>query len=156
MDKVMPLQEWLMKNKPEEKMLWNKAFWSQALFVRDILPRLFFKTFEEAEKNPWLVISEHTSKSIELPVYYLKLDDVAIIMRENFYNWKVSVISANDLSIDSAGLFDSSEKIHSVYCEGFDPKWVFDCYDNNKKEFTVELNSDYNLYTFLFLLNRAR
>lgn len=149
------LHEWLMENKPLENMVWKTSFWNQAIFVRDRLPWIFFNDYKTIEKNTWRVIGTHTSKSIILPVYYLKLETIKIIMRNNFYNWKVSIESDYELIIDPVGLFNPIEKIHLVYCEGFKDSWVFDSYNMDKKRFTIEINDDYRLYTFLFLLNKA-
>ena len=53
---------------------------------------------------------------------------------------------------DSMGLFNPSEKIPAVYCEGFPRNNVYGSYEQNHSQFTIELSSNYDVYTFIFLL----
>ena len=78
-----------------------------------------------------------------------------MILRNNFYDWKVSVDSKIPINIDFLNLFDTKEKIHSVYCEGFKEEQVFGCYEENKNQFSFSLSDDFKLYTFLFLLKEG-
>jgi len=70
-----------------------------------------------------------------------------IIMRNNFYDWKISINSNKEIIINPKGLFNPSEKISSIYCEGFKEEWVFDCYNNNQKNFTKGLSISYFYWT---------
>jgi|694.fasta_scaffold123704_4 hypothetical protein len=87
------LQEWAQIHEP----VFTPAavpYWSQISFVRDIIPEILSITFEEGEKieESIMVISEHSSKSICLPVFQIELaDGTQFTMRYNFHNWILSV-----------------------------------------------------------------
>ena len=153
MSKFIRLQSWFIDKlyKIKDEMLYKKSFKNQVLFVRDTIYNLLNKNIKCID-----VISEHTSKSIKLPVYKILLNDkTEIIMRNNFYDWKFSIKTKNELNIPASLISDGyDEKISNCYCEGFDNSWVYDCYLNNKSNFTVELNDNYNVYTFLFLIQQ--
>lgn len=151
------LLSWCRVNEPGDEMLWKDKYCEQILFIRDDINAIFYgNDYEEYKNNPVMVIGTHRSKSIVLPVYriYLKDHGVIMILRNNFYDWKISVISKVDLNVDFIGLFDEKEKVNPLFCEGFTPDRVFGSYSKSKKQFTLELsNSSYKLYTFMFLLN---
>jgi len=152
------LQEWAKANEPSKEMVYESGYWNQIILVRDMIARLLVPSFEEYEKLEVSVISTHTSKSILLPVYYIHLDNgIAITMRYNFHNWKVSINSPKKVYIDFMKLFDPEEErdISGVYCEGFPAENVFGCYAKNKSQFTVELQSSYILYTFFWIFGHS-
>lgn len=148
------LLTWCRENEPNDDMIYKNSFWNQILFVRDTLNAMLHDTYEEYRDNPVLVINTHKSKSIDLPVYEINLRDydTKIIMRNNFYDWKVSVESLIEINADFMGLFKQNETITPVYCEGFKDNQVFSCYKDNKKRFTIEIGDKYKLYTFMFIL----
>jgi hypothetical protein len=100
------------------------------------------------------VIGTHTSKSIKLPVVEFMLPRVRLVMRDNFYNWTISVQSDEPLHIDVCDLFDPSIEHSSVYCEGFNEGDVFGSYNSNKREFTVQLRTNDALERFCDQIRR--
>ncbi len=149
------LQEWANENLPAENLIWKDGYWDQIIFVRDKIPQLVFSNYDEAQEHRTTVISTHTSKSIQLPVYRLKLTNgITFTMRHNFHDWKISVNSPNNIEIDFLGLFDPEDtrNILGVFCEGFPDKTVFGCYADNKCKFTIELFSQYEVFTFFWIL----
>lgn len=146
---------WIRANKPEERLIYGKGLGEQVCFVRDVICELFWNTYEELEANLPMVISTHYSKSVKLPVYQIDLKKygVEMVLRYNFYDWKVSIKSDIPIDIDWMGLFKSDEVISSVYCEGFPEDKVYGSYEQNHSQFTVEIRSKYNLYVFMFLLS---
>jgi hypothetical protein len=155
--KILPvdLLTWCRVNDPEEKMLWKQGYWEQIMLIRDTINPLFYSSYEEYKDNPVMVISTHRSKSIVLPVYEINLKQYALkmIIRNNFYDWKVSVISEKTINADFMGIFKEDENINSIYCEGFKDEQVFQSFKENKIQFTVEINGRYELFTFMYLLN---
>jgi len=151
------LQDWIMGNIPEDKMLWKDSMEKQVLFIRDTLYQAFpIKTREEFNqfKDSLMVISEHASKSINLPVYRVSWKGMVCILRNNFYDWKVSVRSAKKISVDlSLYGFKTKEEVTHGYCEGFKAEWVYDSYENNKEQFTIKISNDYQLFCFFKLLS---
>lgn len=163
-DSYKNIHEWALNNEPSDTMIYRDGYWAQIRFIRDRLPELFHDiiynnkyavNYTEASKRI-VVINTHTSKSIKLPVVLIDLEDTLgfqLIMRNNFHDWKISVLSsAFSIQADFGGLFEQDEKINPIYCEGFEEKFVFDSYQNNKKFFTVEIRNDYQVYTFIFLV----
>ncbi len=141
------LQAWFNDNQPSDNMFYKGGYDRQCMFVRDNFGRLFHDILEKIE-----VISTHTSKSIKLPVYHIVMNGIEIIMRDNFHDWKLSVISDQILDFPDE-LFSGPEKqVNAIYCEGFDKSWVFAPYKENQKQFTVEIYNDNLVYVFLFLL----
>jgi len=165
----MLLQEWFNENLPKDKMLWKDCCVDQIIFVRDKLAGLVGVGLSHDERrNITHVISTHTSKSIQLPVYNISRPDIglSIILRNNFYNWKLSVISTHRAIItDFDGLFHTTfptepnytgDPLSPVYFEGFPKDLIFGYYSGtNKKSWSAEISGDYLLYTTVFLIMRS-
>lgn len=156
----IPLQDWINDNQPKEEMLWKNAWSNQVVWVRDKLPAFLIDNheYEDYEKirNSIIVISTHISKSIKLPVYKITVDDNEFILRNNFYDWKISANLKKPLTIDFNKLgiiHDIVEKINPIYCEGFKNEWVWDSYDDNQQKFTTELITDSDVMLFFWLIS---
>lgn len=145
---------WIRVNEPNPNLLYGKGLGKQLCFVRDEINPLLRSSYKEWVENEPLVISTHRSKSVLLPVYQIKLEKYGIemILRNNFYDWKVSIKSEKTLSFDFMGLFDTKKEINAVYCEGFPKDKVYGSFEKNSSQFTIEIDSNYELYTFFFLL----
>jgi hypothetical protein len=161
------LREWVKSNVPDDAMYWKGAFGDQISAVKS-LARLFTTGLPFVAPDDFVqVISSHFSKSIDLPVYELSRPDLGlrIILRDNFYNWKISVISEAPIEADFAGLFYTAppadpeytgDPLRAVYCEGFPDSLVFGYYDaSDRRQFSAELYSNHALYTAVFLILRA-
>lgn len=147
------LLTWSRVNYPSVDMLYKDAYWKQIMEVRDYLPYLLASDYEQFKNITINVIGTHKSKSITLPVYEVNLPHIGIklIMRNNFFDWKVSIISDTDIEIKNYDLF-KDRKIEPVYCEGFKKEQVFGPYSENKKQFTIEIEDTYKLITFLYII----
>lgn len=155
-DKHLPVDvtAWVRVNEPDESLIYAKGLGDQVCFVRDALCELLRESYEEWRDNPPMVISTHYSKSVKLPVYQINLEKygVEMVLRYNFYDWKVSIKSDKPLDFDCMGLFNPAQVIPSVYCEGFPEDKVYGSYEQSHSQFTIEIRSRYDLYTFIFLL----
>lgn len=157
-DKHLPVDvtAWTRVNEPDPYLIYAKGLDEQVCFVRDTLYRLLTLSYEEWRDNPPLVISTHYSESVKLPVYQINLKKygIEIVLRYNFYNWIISIKSDKPLDFDYMGLFNPSEVIPEVYCEGIPKDKIYGCYEENHSQFTIDIWSKYDLYTFIFLLKK--
>lgn len=156
------LQDWISANKCSDEMLWKKASEQQIFFIRD-LTRLVGNdlTYEDYRDNTAFVIGTHTSKSISLPVYSLERPGLRFILRDNFYNWKLSVISDKAINTEFDELFHTTPPVepdytgnplHPVYFEGFPKDLIFSYYaESDKKKWSAEITGDYRLWATIFL-----
>lgn len=142
------LADWILSHSPGDEMYWRGSFRSQAVFFRKSLPIAFGMTFEDAESPRVAVISEHRSKSIVLPVVQYTLNRVRVTIRDNFYDYKVSVDADKKLVLDPRGLFDPDATHSGCYCEGFPEELVFGSYHEDTRQFTVSLGSEYAMWSF--------
>ena len=138
----------------DDNMLYKQAAISQELFIRNVIGYSLCKAHTFS-------VSHHRSKSIVLSVYgILSRSGVSMIIRDNFYDYKVSVIlptALPDNYLDKSLFTDgyNDKKIKPVYCEGFKEEWVYGPYiptDKTCTKFTVELDSQYKLYTMIYLI----
>jgi len=158
MDEInIPLQEWICNNPPGEDMMWKGSWSNQVCFVRDEIPKFLSSDCNSYTtiRDNITVISTHMSKSIVLPVYCIKANGDKFIMRNNFYDWKVSVETHNihDIDFQKLGVINNTSKqIHSVYCEGFKSEWMYKPYNKDKWKYTVEIYDNFNLKLFFWLM----
>jgi hypothetical protein len=166
-----PLQEWFnnQRNNTPDEMLYKGSSASQIMYVRDDLCGLISCGMDDSEKRSGIitVISTHTSKSVKLPVYSFDRSDIGlrIIARNNFYNWKISVISDEPIIADFDGLFHTTppidpaytgDSLASCYFEGFPKELIFGYYENNKSKWSAEIWGNNELWTVLFLIMKAK
>lgn len=162
----------------------KRAYLAQVHFVRDRLSGVLWadKKYDERPNEPppredckvsaW-VIGEHHSKSVCLPVYSLERPDLGIqfILRDNYYNWNVSVIAEKPITTDLYGYvldFSVDEKKSGgkaesfrpgdywdyCYFEGFPDEYRFGPFSLDPRKFSLTVGSDYALYTLIFLIMR--
>lgn len=163
------LQEWISEHTIEDEMFWKGPAQQQLRFVRDNLRYLVATGTKdrEAVEQVCTVISQHISKSITLPVYSLHRPDLGlrIILRDNFYNWKLSVISEAPISCNFEDIFHchppgdpdyTGDSLHPVYFEGFPADLIFGYYfTSGKRKWSAEINGDHRLYMTIFLILRS-
>jgi hypothetical protein len=140
-------------NKPADTMIYKDGLNAQVNKIHSITGMLWSGErgcsdylYKDREERAY-VINTHRSKSIVLPVYKIIWKGMTFILRDNFYNWKVSVESETPIIRDFEDIFED-ETIPSVYCEGFTDDQVYGKYSENNKKFTIELGSDNGLYFF--------
>lgn len=168
---LVTLQEWINTHPGS----WDGPAQPQLKFVRNTLvPLVQFSQFntpsnqftiEKKESSVCAVIGEHVSQSVPLPVYMLVREDIGFVLRNNFYNWKLSVVSDRPVLADFSDLFYckpprepdfSGDCLHSVYFEGFPPRFIYGYYEtSDKRKWSAEIGSDYKLYMTMFLVLRA-
>lgn len=167
----MDLQEWISAQVVDDEMLWKGAFGHQMMFLRDTLRPLIGVGLSYRKKQHIAhVISTHRSKSIVLPVVEYRRPDLGIrfVVRENFYNWKLSVISNEAIDADFSGLFKTKPPIDpsytgnplsGVYFEGFPGALIFDYYESApvsmRKQWSAEIWGDLPMWASVFLIMRA-
>lgn len=163
------LQEWAHKHVPSDDMLWKGGFGRQVLFLRDYVTHLVGSGLYWEDRGEIVdVISTHRSKSILLPVceYTRKDLGLRIVLRNNFYDWKLSVVSERPVIADFAGLFHTTppvapdytgDDLRACYFEGFPESLVFGYYEpSNKRRWSACLgDGEYGLMTTLFLIMKS-
>ena len=98
-------------------------------------------------------------------IYDFRRPDIGlrVIARDNFYNWKFSVISERTIIADFTGLFHTTPPIDPSYTgsdisyfEGFPNELVFGHYEpSDKMKWSAEINGDHAAWTVAFLIMRA-
>lgn len=165
---------WSRENVPSDSMLWKGSFGNQIAFVREDLTNLVGANLDWEDKMEIVdVISTHCSKSIVLPVYKLERKDLGltIVLRNNFYNWKMSVIVERDYMIPTDQLHHTlntlfhttppiapdytGNELASVYFEGFPEEFIFGYFTENPKRFSAQIHGDLRLYTTIHAIMNA-
>lgn len=148
-------------NKPILKKLPQRTFdfLLKEYYVKHVLVRDCFMGVKQRPSigkytNSINVVNSIEVQDIAMPVYHAKLNTGAEIMMYNdLYKYCVSIISPEPINIDLDIFYEPSTRLFPNDCLGFKPEWIFAPYTENKKQFTVCLeNSDYDFFTFLYLL----
>jgi hypothetical protein len=94
------------------------------------------------------------TKSCLLPVYLIDAPARGwqVIMRHNFHDWKISLISEEPIPADVMRAVLTYTPIIPMWCEGFKEEWVFGPFETNAREITVELPDQFMVWTFFWEL----
>ena len=161
------LQKWISEQLIGDEMRWKGAFGAQMTFIRDHLVPLMGAGLIYQEKQTIAeVISTHTSKSILLPVVEVTRGDLGVrfTMRQNFYNWKLSVLSERPVEVDLQGLCHvtppidkayTGDPLADVYFEGFPRDRIYRYYSQDHRKFSLEIWGDEPMWTAVFLIMRS-
>jgi len=174
----VPLSHWVKENYTDreesmKELIYFPAGKDQVSFVLNDFASLFHQDndfFQRAAPEhacPVGVIATHRSKSVVLPVYRLERKDIGlrIYLRDNHYNWKMSVDSVGPVDGDFTGLFQTApppdpgyggDELNSVYFEGFPERLVFPYYGSSDgRRWSACLYGKRSLWTVLFLIMRS-
>lgn len=161
------LQKWISDQIVDDEMRWKGAFGAQMTFICDsLVPLMGAGLIYQEKKEIADVIATHRSKSIVLPVVEVTRRDLGLrfTMRQNFYNWKLSVLSDKPVRADFTGLFHTTPPIDkaytgdplaSVYFEGFPEDRIYRYYSEDNRRFSAEIWGDRLIWTAVFLIMRG-
>lgn len=160
-DPPILLCDWVKDNIPSDEMFWKEEALSQFEFFRKLIYAVCseddFKIKELRNFCEPKVISIHTSKSIHLPVVELcAVNGVVFTIRDNFHDYKISVSSPFPIKLNFSDLIGKQNKdfLNACYFEGFPPDRIFGTFEENNKQFSVELFSSELVFTLLRLISR--
>jgi len=159
------LQEWINEHLPNDQLIYSQAASDQMIWVRDRLASLFKIKGHDHRRGEELIIvpCSHTSKSALLPVYCGEFSrpipvygKTSVVMRGNFYDWKVTVRSGFELVLPTNQELFYNNEICPVHCEGFETEWVYPPYHpgTNSQNFTVEVGTQEQLWTLIWLIRQ--
>jgi len=113
------------------------------------------------------VIGEHKSKGYRLPVYLVSYPDldVKFLLRNNFHDWNVSVLSTTSVSADLTGFEidypDPKDKTShagdiwgNCFFQGFPEEYQFGPFNENSYKFSSSAANNSELYSFIWLILR--
>jgi hypothetical protein len=180
----LDLQTYIAKRLDQELNFDKSSELDQCLYIRDKLAQpLGYQQIYQGQKEGELarygrsesatasarVISEHRSKSCTLPVVDIIHDSgLTLTVRQNFYNWKLSVVSPKHLSEHlSEHLFDglchttppvdpeyTGNPLNPVYFEGFPSDKIYGYFSQDRSRFSLELWQLDGIQIALFLIMR--
>ena len=87
------------------------------------------------------------------------------ILRNNFHDWKMSVISTEPIRADYGSLFHTTpptdpkytgDPLASCYFEGFPDDLIFGYFSKDAKRFSAEIHGRHALWTAIYLTLRDR
>lgn len=153
---VPRLQKWINEHLPKPEMYWHQAFLGQVMFVRDYLSEIFAENYKEF-RDAFDVSGVHRSKSIDLPVYRLTTKQGLVMeFRNNFYDWNLSVSSPRPLECgDFLGVLSQKQLTGTDYCFFQGMTMQYRSYSENKQQFSLYCNSNYELYTIFRVIKDA-
>jgi len=156
------LNDWFEANKPKVGLFWEKAAYKQIEFFRHLVLAVCLNehqsSLEELDSARPVVIGEHTSKSIKLPVVeFRSKNGIIFTIRDNFLNYKISVSSPFPVEVDFFDLFNPkpNECLHPVYFEGFPPHKIFGSFSENNKQFSAHLLLKEEVYLLIWIIVRT-
>lgn len=148
-DMTTKLQNWFMKNDPEDSLIYKQTWWNNNVFIRDRIVDGLFNS-KEAE-----VIGTHYSKSVLCPVIKTAYKGVEIIWQYNFYYWQIMIKSPVELKLFNLKLYKAGGDY--LYYQGIPEEYQFEKYSKtNNKEFAISISGDcFDVYTFATSLKIA-
>ena len=159
------LTKWAVENEPSDEMIYKKGYWDQIIFLRGEIIPMFYNTskykYDQLDEyykeltNYCEISGVHRSKSIILPVLTIEYKGCLITMRNNFYNWNISVIRRNKKSINLPDGMFPKDDISSCYFEGFPEQYIINnTYNQNNNTFSCCIGDNYMFFTFMWLLRQ--
>ena len=147
----MELQKWFVDVffTNDSSLTYKETAAEEIMFMRDKIARIF--------KSDFNVIGTHKSKSLTLPVMQISTEHLTLTVRDNFYNYAISVTLKKNIDWVFDGVFESSadDNLKTIYFEGFPSDLVYGSFRENPTQLSLHINSKEMFYVFCFLLNRA-
>lgn len=156
--KGIPLFYWIKNNNIQEDTKFKDSYFQQISFMNNEISKFFHYNND----NNIFVIGDYMQESIKLPIYLCDANDIKFILKNNFKDWRISVISSIPIDIDFSGLFKvtppidpnyTGDPLHPSYFDGFPRELIFSYYEeSDKTRWSAKINNNYILWTTIFII----
>ncbi|MBR3281214.1 MAG: hypothetical protein IKI57_05215 [Clostridia bacterium] len=151
-DRHLPVdaKAWVRINDDIGKVPQGESIGEQATFIDHIC---WMMTTSQVTRNTPMVIALYQSSSGKKPIYQFEIKAVGIkVIIKADDSWLISIDSPKPLDYDFMELFDPYYKECPLTIHDIPKEYAYDSFAENKSKFTIEINTQYNVYTFFYLL----
>lgn len=145
---------WVSDNNPDDNLSYQKGWWDYIEFIR-----LLSYKFDFNEIN---VISTYSMKTpppteqLLMPVIHMSHPKYSFILKIEFAPlppyWTISVKREIDNKFDVVGLFDIQKDFSNEDIPGFKREWIYPSYLKNPRQFTCQVEDEWDVYTLVRLV----
>ena len=152
----VPLLKWVSENNPSTDLSYGKGWWDCIEFFYR-LEEVYRDTVDITVIATFVMNTPPPTEQLLMPVFRLHHPEADFILRLDFStmigpNWVASVERQRQNRTPLYGLIDEEKSLYPDSISGFEPSWVYPCYLHNPSRFTCELDNEWKLYTFLWVL----
>lgn len=152
-DKHLPVdaKAWVRVNDDKDKLSYGISIGEHASFISSICWML---TSSYINRVTPMVIAVYYPTLGKRPIYQFEIKEygIKVILKADGHNWIISIDSPKPLDYDFMELFDPSYKEYPLTINDIPKEYAYDSFEENKSKFTIEINSQYKVYTFFYLL----
>ena len=157
-NRILPLYEWVSKNNPAPEKLYDKGWWDTIEFYYRLAD-----TFPDCNAR---VISTYTIETpppceeLLLPTVQLQLPKAKVVLQHDFAPlapyWTLAVKRQSHAAIDGFGLFDPPVIVPDKNLHRLPKAWRFRPMAKNPQQFCCQVDDEFHVFTFLWILSHAR
>ena len=142
---------WVRINDDKEKLSYGVSTGEQASLISSICWML---TSSYVNKITLMVIAVYYPTFSKKPIYQFEIKEfgIKVTIKADGCDWIISIDSPKPLDYDFMELFDPSFKEYSFTKTDMPREYTFGSFEENKSKFTIQINSQYKVYTFFYLL----
>lgn len=120
----------------------------QVEFVQDLIESIILNG-----EHSVMVVGEHKSKGITLPVYHFSTPVAKVWMRNNFCNWNIAIEAKNGIYVPEEYVLEFLILSGATAkCEGMEDKLDWDTYETGCKRFVAYVSTDAQLFALLWAI----
>ena len=144
-------EAWVRVNDDKEKLSYGISIVENASLISSICWML---TTSYINKITPMVVAVYHPPFNKKPIYQFEVKEygIKVTIKVDGHAWTISIDSQKPLDYDFMDLFDPTFKIYPITITDLPRKYTYGSFEENKSKFTIEINSQYKVYTFFYLL----
>ena len=154
----LPLYEWVNKNNPLPEKQYGKGRWDTIEFyyrLKDSFPKS-----KPVVIGTYIIQTPPPCEDLELPTVQLRLPAATVVLQHDFAPlapyWTLAVDCQTRAAMDVFGLFEPSATVPDENLRRMPNAWRFGPMSRNPQQFCCQVDDEFHVFTFLWILSHAR
>ena len=144
-------EAWVRINDDKDKLSYGVSTGEQASLISSICWML---TSSNVNRITLMVIAVYYPPFNKKPIYQFEIKEfgIKVTIKADGCDWLISIDSPKPLDYNFMELFDPAFKEYALTKNDMPREYTFGSFEENKSKFTIQITSQYKVYTFFYLL----
>ena len=151
------LYEWVSKNNPPPEKEYGKGWWDTIEFYYRLADA--FPKSEPVVVSTYVIQTPPPCEDLKLPTLQLRLPAAKVVLQHDFAPlapyWTLAVKRETSTPTDVFGLFEPSETVPDKNLHRLPNTWRFGPMARNPQQFCCQVDDEFHVFTFLWILGHA-